>query len=39
MLQKAEKLEFIFVNNEEESLLLENNMIKQYKPPYNSLLK
>ncbi|MEF2176184.1 MAG: GIY-YIG nuclease family protein [Candidatus Absconditabacteria bacterium] len=39
MLQKADKLEFIFVNTEEESLLLENNMIKQYKPPYNSLLK
>lgn len=39
MLKKAENLEFMMVDNEEESLLLESNMIKQYRPPYNSLLK
>lgn len=32
-------IKYIIVNNEEEALLLENNLIKQYKPRYNVLLK
>lgn len=32
-------IEVILVNNETESLLLENNLIKIHKPPYNRALK
>ncbi|WP_225446173.1 GIY-YIG nuclease family protein [Paenibacillus rhizovicinus] len=32
-------IEIILVNNETESLLLENNLIKIHKPPYNRALK
>lgn len=32
-------IEFIVVDNENESLILENNLIKKYKPQYNILLK
>lgn len=32
-------LEFIVVKNENESLILENNLIKKYQPKYNILLK
>ncbi|MBF0715729.1 excinuclease ABC subunit UvrC [Gemelliphila palaticanis] len=32
-------LEFIIVNNEKEALILENNLIKKYKPYYNIRLK
>ncbi|WJH37168.1 GIY-YIG nuclease family protein [Paenibacillus sp. CC-CFT747] len=32
-------IEVVLVNNESESLLLENNLIKQYKPYYNRALK
>ncbi|MGL4948346.1 MAG: GIY-YIG nuclease family protein, partial [Mycoplasma sp.] len=32
-------IDYIVVNNENESLILENNLIKEYKPKYNVLLK
>jgi excinuclease ABC subunit C len=32
-------IKYIVVNTEEEALLLENNLIKQYRPRYNVLLK
>ena len=32
-------IEFFICNNELEALILENNMIKEYKPKYNILLK
>ena len=32
-------LEYIIVNTEKEALILENNLIKQYKPYYNIKLK
>jgi len=37
--QQAESLEFIVTTNEWEAFLLENNLIKQFKPRYNTLLK
>lgn len=39
MLAKASKIDFFVVENEGEALYLENNLIKQYKPFYNTLLK
>ena len=39
MVWKATDIEWIITSNEEEALLLENQLIKKYKPPYNSLLK
>jgi excinuclease ABC subunit C len=39
MVSRATKVDFITVTNESESLYLEDNLIKQYKPPFNSLLK
>lgn len=39
MLNKADDVEFMICKSENESLLLESNMIKQHKPPYNRLLK
>ncbi|HKS94911.1 MAG TPA: excinuclease ABC subunit UvrC [Terriglobia bacterium] len=39
MLEAAEDFEAIVVDNEKESLALENNLIKQFKPRYNILLR
>jgi len=39
MVNKAVKLDFFIVENETEALNLEENFLKEYKPPYNSLLK
>lgn len=39
MVPKIYDIEIIIVNNETESLILENNLIKFYKPRYNSMLK
>jgi excinuclease ABC subunit C len=39
MLQKAYDIDFILTDTEEEAFLLENNLIKKYQPPFNSLLK
>src|SRR6516164_5472558 len=39
MLDVASDLETILVDNERESLALENNLIKQFKPRYNILLR
>lgn len=39
MVSNIYKIEFILVNSELEALLLESNLIKQFKPFYNVLLK
>ncbi|WEK82857.1 MAG: excinuclease ABC subunit UvrC [Mycoplasma sp.] len=39
LVENIADVDFITVNNENESLILENNLIKQYKPKYNILLK
>jgi excinuclease ABC subunit C len=39
MLEVAEDLETILVDNEREAMALENNLIKQFKPRYNILLR
>ena len=39
MLELAEDLETILVDNEREAMALENNLIKQFKPRYNILLR
>lgn len=39
MVSNIHKIEFIVVNSELEALLLESNLIKQFKPFYNVLLK
>ncbi len=39
MLDVAAELETILVNNEKEAMALENNLIKQFKPRYNVLLR
>ena len=35
----ASTIDYILVDNEKEALALENNLIKQYKPRYNVLLR
>jgi excinuclease ABC subunit C len=39
LVQKIERIEFTIVDSEQDALLLENSLIKQYKPRYNILLK
>lgn len=39
MVDQISKIETIIVENETESLILETNLIKQYKPKYNILMK
>jgi excinuclease ABC subunit C len=39
MLETAHDLETILVDNEHEAMALENNLIKQYRPRYNVLLR
>lgn len=39
MVSKIYDLQYIVVNSESDALLLENNLIKKYKPRYNILLK
>ena len=39
LVSKIADLEYSIVDSESEALLLENTMIKQYKPRYNILLK
>jgi len=39
MLDAAEDLETILVDNEKEAMALENNLIKRFKPRYNVLLR
>jgi excinuclease ABC subunit C len=39
MLEKADSIEWIATNNETESLILEANLIRNHKPPYNVDLK
>ena len=36
---KVETIDTIVVNSEKEALLLENNLIKEHKPPYNVFFK
>ena len=39
LVSKIRDIKYIVVNSEEDALLLENNLIKRYKPHYNVLLK
>lgn len=39
LVRKIRDLKYIVVKTEEDALLLENNLIKEYKPRYNVLLK
>ena len=39
LVSKIIDIKYIVVNTEEDALLLENNLIKKYKPKYNVLLK
>ena len=39
LVRQIRDIKYIVVDTEEEALLLENNMIKQYRPRYNVLLK
>ncbi len=39
LVEKIHEIEFVLTDNEEEAFLLESNMIKRYRPPYNIELK
>jgi excinuclease ABC subunit C len=39
LLSEAQEIDYILVDNEKEALALENNLIKQYKPRFNILLR
>lgn len=39
LVSKIRDIRYVVVNTEEDALLLENNLIKRYKPRYNVLLK
>ena len=39
LVSKIRDIKYVVVNTEEDTLLLENNLIKRYKPRYNVLLK
>lgn len=39
LVRRIDRLEYIVVDSEIDALLLENNLIKEYKPHYNILLK
>ncbi len=39
LVRKIAKIKYIVVNTEEDTFLLENNLIKQYQPRYNVMLK
>ena len=39
MVERIEYFEYIVTDTEMEALILENNLIKKHKPPYNTLLK
>ena len=39
LVEKIDDFRYIITNNEIEALVLENNLIKKHKPPYNILLK
>jgi excinuclease ABC subunit C len=39
LVKKIVNIKFIIVETEQDALLLENNLIKKYRPPYNILLK
>lgn len=39
LVKKIRDIRYVVVNTEEDALLLENNLIKRYKPHYNVLLK
>ena len=39
LVKQIRDIKYIVVNTEEDALLLENNLIKQYRPRYNVLLK
>lgn len=39
MMRHLDSIEYILTENEKEALILESNLIKRYRPPYNVRLK
>ena len=39
LIHKIKDIDYQITSNEQDALLLENNLIKEYKPKYNILLK